>query len=72
LVQGAIARRVHVAAIREVCGPFYDAAVIDAWSGGKHPSRYVEAMATRAFFVAVVDDDVVGFRRCPASVREDA
>src|SRR5688572_28355676 len=52
---------VHVAAIRHICAPFYEASQIDAWSSGKEPSGYLEAIATQAFFVAVVEGEVVGF-----------
>jgi putative acetyltransferase len=53
--------RVHVGAIREVCAPFYEPEQIEAWSSGKHVSRYLEPIANQVFLVAVEDDKLVGF-----------
>jgi putative acetyltransferase len=52
---------VHVAAIRELCGQVYEANLIDAWTSGKRPEGYLDAIARNPFFVAVLDRDVVGF-----------
>ncbi len=53
--------RVHVASIREVCGPWYDANQIDVWASAKRPERYLEPIAKSCFFVATIEDEVVGF-----------
>ena len=52
---------VHVRAIREVCSKSYAAHQIEAWVSGKCPELYLDAIATKPFFVAVLNDDVVGF-----------
>jgi len=52
---------VHVAAIREVCGVSYTPSQVEAWAGSKRPSRYLEPIATKPFFVAMLDDELVGF-----------
>ena len=44
---------VHVASIRRLCARDYTAEQIEVWAGGKHPDRYVRAMAEgETFFVA--------------------
>lgn len=52
----------HVAAIRQVCAPHYDAEAVEVWVAGKKPEGYVAAMATHVMLVAQGDgDEVVGF-----------
>ncbi len=53
---------VHVASIRTLCAKDYTQEQIDAWAGWKSPEKYRAAMAAgEVFFVATVDDRVVGF-----------
>jgi putative acetyltransferase len=61
---------VHVTAIREVCGPFYGADQIAAWTANKEPRGYLEPIAKQVFLVAVVDDEVVGFAELAKEVGE--
>ncbi len=51
----------HVRSIRELCGPSYEASQIEAWASGKRPEIYLEAIAQKPFFVAVLDGSIVGF-----------
>jgi putative acetyltransferase len=62
--------RVHVAAIREICAPFYEAEQSAAWSSGGRVSRYLEPIATQVFLVAVAGDEVVGFSELAPDVGE--
>ncbi len=58
---------VHIASIRELCGPHYRAEQIDAWAGGKSPERSRKAVDEHETFVAVGDDGVVvGFGQLDA------
>jgi putative acetyltransferase len=57
---------VHVAAIRDVCGPFYDPEQIAAWTANKEPSGYLEPIAKQVFLVGVMDEKVVGFGQLAA------
>lgn len=52
---------VHIAAIRKVCCSAYDPAQIESWAGGKSPERYLVPIARHPFFVAVVDEYIIGF-----------
>lgn len=53
--------RVHTSAIRELCTSHYAPHEIDAWAGRLFPGAHREAIETRDFFVAELDDRVVGF-----------
>lgn len=52
---------VHVSAIREVCSQVYEPSQIQAWVSGKTPQGYLRAIAERLVFVALRQDQVVGF-----------
>lgn len=52
---------VHIAAIREVCASAYDAEQIRAWTSRKRPEGYVEPIARHPFFVAALEEAVIGF-----------
>lgn len=52
---------VHTRAVRTLCAPAYDSAVIEGWLRGRTPDRYLTAVAANRMFVAERDDRVVGF-----------
>jgi putative acetyltransferase len=52
---------VHARAIREICGPVYEVTQIDAWISGKTAEGYLRAIARQLFFVALIQNEVVGF-----------
>jgi len=43
-----------------VCGAFYTTSHVEAWAGSNRASRYVEPIATKPFFVAVLQGELVG------------
>ncbi len=51
----------HIESIRELCSPSYEASQIDAWVTGKRAEIYLQAIAEHSFFVAVLDESIVGF-----------
>jgi GNAT superfamily N-acetyltransferase len=53
--------RVHIRAIKEICKSHYSEDELQAWSGVLKPWRYKEAIRSKTFFVAVDDDNIVGF-----------
>jgi putative acetyltransferase len=67
LIRAAVASDVtgiaaaHAASIREVCSRVYGPAQIHAWVSGKTRDGYLRAIAERRVFVALQDDQVIGF-----------
>jgi len=53
--------RVHTRAIKEVCKNHYSAREIKAWAAVLKPARYRGSIEKGVFFVAVEDEDIVGF-----------
>jgi putative acetyltransferase len=55
--------RMHVDSIRRLDGPFYSAAQIEAWAGGKRPEQYLEPMALPGgrMLVALSAGQVAGY-----------
>jgi putative acetyltransferase len=54
-------RRVHGAAIRELCAPDYPPEQIEAWASPARIEQYQFAIARHEFYVAVSGGSVVGF-----------
>lgn len=52
---------VHVDSIRDLCSAAYDAQTIGVWLSGKHADNYLDPIAQRPFFVAIVEGRVGGF-----------
>jgi putative acetyltransferase len=51
----------HIAAVRTLCGPFYEAAVIDGWLRGRTPQGYMHGITSARIFVAESAGQVVGW-----------
>lgn len=51
----------HIRSIRELCGPSYEPSQIDAWVLGKRAELYLEEIANKPFFVAVLNEGIAGF-----------
>jgi putative acetyltransferase len=69
-IDGHGIHRVHVAAVRELCADHYSAEQIQAWAGGKHGASYDEMLARHVAFVAVDDEQIVGFSQLHVAERK--
>ncbi len=59
--------RVHLSSIREICSRDYSPVQIHSWSQGPRPESYQAAMKNgERMFVAVDNDEIVGFAGCVA------
>lgn len=61
---------VHTSAIRESCALAYDLTLLQAWLAGKTSERYLEPIRRNPFFVASINDLVVGFGELDPSTAE--
>lgn len=54
-------RRIHQAAIREVCSQDYPAEVIAAWLTGNRDERYLRAIHAQSFWMVGLEKATIGF-----------
>lgn len=51
----------HIASIRELCGPDYTPAEIESWVAGKTPETYLPWLEKSDFWVGEVGGEIAGF-----------
>jgi len=62
--------QLHLAAVRALCAPSYEASVIDGWLTGRSPQDYARGISSGALLVAETRGAVIGFcEGVPGEVR---
>jgi len=62
--------QLHLASVRALCAPCYEASVIDGWLTGRSPQDYAPGISSGAMLVAETRGRVIGFSEgVPGEVR---